>query len=360
MAFTLPKLAVPKLALDRKQLPVIVGAVVVLAALGWFGWQYFEDSGPPPAAPAKPQAVAAAKAPAAGKAAAPADPGPARDKLVEDVLVASGLKQQLNQLPQNLVAGVRQSAKRSTKAPPAVLKAIDDAVSESFSAAAFHGRVSAGLKKNFDEKRLQALLTDLSAPAARRMIGMEQAAPSPEEFAKFARSEAATRPSPQRASLIKRIDAATRASDFAIDAAFASMKAIASGGADPQKAAAADRIIEKQRASATSNIRAATLLNLAFSYRNASDAELEAHAKFYEAENSKWLSGVVYTALMEEVRSASAQAGERIGALAKAPAPQKTATAQVHRGASMARADARACLNLVTNKAIMACAEKFR
>lgn len=86
MALALPKINIPKLAVSRKQVPLIVGGVVVLAALGWFGWQYFEDAGPAPAAPAKPQPVTAAKAPAAGKAAAPADAGAARDKpLVEGV-----------------------------------------------------------------------------------------------------------------------------------------------------------------------------------------------------------------------------------------------------------------------------------
>ena len=255
------------------------------------------------------------------------------------------------------MAGVRQSGKQRTKASPAVLKAIENAVSESFSAQRFHDRVSAGLKKNFDEKRLQALLKDYSAPAAKRMVELEQALPSQEELAQFARSAAAIRPSPQRASLIKRIDAATRASDLAIDVAFSSMKGVALGGVGggAEKAAAVDKAIEKQRASATGNIRNATLLNLAFSYRNASDADLEEYAKFYETENSKWFSGIVYTSLLEEFQSASAQAGERIGALASKPASPAAKPVR-----SKAGADARTCLDLATNTAIMKCAEKYR
>ena len=143
------------------------------------------------------------------------------------------------------------------------------------------------------------------------MIELQQASPAQDEFAQFARSAAATRPSSQRTSLIKRIDTATRASDLAIDAAFSSMKGVALGavGGGAEKAAAVDKAIEKQRASATNNIRNATLLNLAFSYRNASDADLDEYAKFYETENSKWFSGIVYTSLLEQVQSASAQAG---------------------------------------------------
>jgi len=350
-------LTLPELTLTKKQILPVVGGLVAVIALGWFGWQYFEDTGPPPAAPSKPRPVTAAKPPAAIKAAAPADSGAARDKLIEDVLVASGLKQQLSQLPQKLVAGVTQSGKRQTKASPAVLKAIENAVTESFSAQGFQDRVSAGLKNNFDDKRMQALLKDFSAPAAKRMIELQQATPSPEEFAQFARSAATTRPSPQRTSLIKRIYTATKASDLAIDVAFSSMKGIASGaaGAGPEKAAAVDKAIEKQRASATNNIRSATLLNIAFSYRSASDADLEEYARTYETENSKWFTGIVYASLLEEVKRASAQAGERIGALAgkpAAPAPKPVR--------SKAGSDARACLDLATNTAIMNCTAKYR
>ena len=199
MALSLPKFTLPKLTLTKRQIPAILGGVVIASAAGWFGWQYLEDAGPAPAAPAKPQPVTAAKPPGAGKAAAPADARPARDKLIEDVLVASGLKQQLSQLPQKLMAGVRQSGKQQTKASPAVLKAIENAVTESFSAQGFHGRVSAGLKNNFGEKRVQALLKDFSGPAAKRMIELEQASQSQEELARFARSAAATRPSPSAA-----------------------------------------------------------------------------------------------------------------------------------------------------------------
>ena len=190
------------------------------------------------------------------------------------------------------------------------------------------------------------------------MIELEQAAPSPEEFARFARSPAATRPSSKRASLVKRIDAATRASDLAVDVAFSSMKAIASGivGEGAGKAAAVDKAIEKQRASATQKIRNATLLNLAFSFKDASDADLEEYARIYEAENSKWFTDIVYASLLEEVKSASAQAGERIGSLASKPA----APAAKPPLRSKAGSDARACLDLATNRAIMTCAEKYR
>jgi len=355
MALTLPKLTLPTLNLDKKRLPAIVGGVIVLAAAGWFGWQYLAEEAPPPAPPpkSKPQPVTAAKPPA--KAPTPAEIEKARDKLIEDVLVASGLKQQLNQLPQRLVAGVRQSGKQQTKASAAMVKTIEDAVVKSFTAEGFQRRVSADLKKNFDQNRLQALLKDFSTPAAKTMIELERASQAPEDLAQFARSAAATRTSPQRAGLVKRIDAATRAGDLAVDAAFVSMKALAMGmaGEDARKAGAIDQTIEKQRASATQKIRDATLLNLAFSFKDASDADLEKYAAIYEAEESKWFYGLVYASLLEEVKRASAEAGEGIAELATKAAAARSA-------GSKAGADARACLGLATNAAIIKCAEEYR
>jgi hypothetical protein len=263
----------------------------------------------------------------------------------------------LDQLPQQLLAGVRQSGKQKPKASPAVVKAIEIAVAESFTAQDFHDRVSAAMKNNFDQKRLQALLKDFSTPAAKRMIELEQAAPSPQEYARYARSPAATRPSSQRSSLIRRIDTATRASDLAVNVAFSSMEAVALGvvGGGAGKAAAVDKMIEKQRASATRKIRDATLFNLAFSFRDASDADLEAYASMYETENSKWFIDIVFASLLEEVKSASAQAGERIGSLASKPAAPAAKLVL-----SKASADARACLDLATNGAIIRCAEQYR
>ena len=357
MALDLPKLALPKLTLDRKRLPVILGGVAVLAAAGWFGWQYLAGEAPPP--PSKPQAVTAAKP--AAKAPAPVDPAVARDKLIGEVLVASGLKQQLEQLPQRLAAGVRQSGTQGKKIAPATLTAIEDAVTKAFAAEGFQDQVSADLKKNFDQKRLQALLTDLSSPTAKTMIALERASPAAEDLAKFARSPAAMRPAPQRAALIQRLDAATRASDLAVETAFISMKAVATGivGGDARKSAAIDKTIEKQRAASTKKIRDATRLNLAFSFREASDAELEKYAAIYESENSKWFYGLVYASMLEQVKRASVEAGDSIGKLASASTPAAAAGAP-GRGGSKSHADARTCLGLATNTAIIKCAEAYR
>jgi len=343
-------LNLPKLTLDKKQLPLIVGGVIVLAAAGWFGWQYFMEQPVPPPAPVKP-----AVKPVAPKPQSPADIAKAQDKLIEDVQAATGLTQQLAQLPQRMVAGVSQAGKQQKKASAATVQSIQEAMAQSFTANGFQTRVSAGLKKNFDQKRMQALLKAFSAPGAKTMVDMERAAQPPQDLAKFAHSVTATKP--EREALVKRIDAATKASDLAVETAFVSMKALSAGiaGEGTPKAAAMDKTIEKQRDAETQNIRDATLLGLAYSYKDASDADLQKFAALYETEDAKWFYGLVYAALVEEVKSASAQAGERIAALKSKPA---AGTAK--RTVSKSHADARSCLKLATNAAIRKCAEAYR
>ncbi len=353
MALTLPKLTLPALSIDKKQLPVVVGGVLVLAAAGWFGWQYFAEEPPPAPAPmSKPQPVTAAKP--AAKAQTPAEIEQARDKLIEDVLVASGLKQQLDRLPQTLASAVKGSGKPQKKAVPARTKAVEDALAEAFSAGGFHGKVSADLKKKFDQKRLQALLKDFSTPAAKSMVELESVSASPQERAQFARSAAAVKPSPERADLIKRIDAATRASELASEIASLTMKTLATGiaGENARKAAAIDKTIEKQRASTAQKIHDETLLNLAYSYKDTNDADLAKYAGIYESENSKWLYGLVYTALLEEIEDAATDAARRIVELSAKPAAKAAS--------SKSGQDARACLGLATNAAISKCAEAYR
>ena len=76
------------------------------------------------------------------------------------------------------------------------------------------------------------------------------------------------------------------------------------------------------------------------------------------------VTGIVYAAMLEEVKSASAQAGERIGAPgdkgAATAATDKTAAPAAKPVRSRARADARSCLELSGNAAIIKCAEQYR
>jgi len=278
----------------------------------------------------------------------------ARDKLISDVLAASGLKQELADLPERMVAGVRQSGEQQKKAQPALTKAIEDVVTESFTAEGFENRVNTALTRNFDQKHLQAVLKSFSSPAGKSMVELERTALSPNDLAAFARGDGA-KLAPERAALIKRIDAATKASDLAVDLAFVSMKALALGlvGPGDRKAEAVQKQIEQRRAEETDKIREATQLRFAYSFRDVSDADLEKFATICETASSKWFYLQVYTALLAQVQDDAAAAGDRIAKLDIKPMV-------VAKHGPKYGQDARACLALPTNAEIAKCAEAYR
>lgn len=416
----------------KKTLSIVVGIAVVGAA-GWFAWDFFMADEPPPppvktakkagaskgAAPkgdAKAPEQAAAKsaekasgaekgAPAAAKAAGPADANVNADKLIDDVMTASGLKKQLTQLPEQILSGMKQAGQQRKQALPFEAADMEKIVAESFSAQNFQSRAAAQLKGNFDAKRMQALLADLSSEAAKKMTAMETAPSSQEELTAFSKGLAAKPLPAPRAELIRRLDAASKASDFSAEIFFSTARALAMGAAgdNPQKTVEIDQAIEKQRAALTENLRKATVASLAFAYRNASDAELDAYTKIYESENGKWFTGIASAAINEEFKSAANKAGERIAALveekkktklasgaakgqpkaeakAEAKAEGKTEAKAAEKSAAAAESksaprlvsaarplnpakkseDARGCLGQNANNDIIKCAEDYR
>jgi ribosomal protein L19E len=336
--------------MNKKRLPLIVGGVIVLAAAGWFAWDYFAEEPAPPPTPSKPVSK-----PAAPKAQSAADAAKTQDKQIEDVVAATGLKQQLEQLPQRLAAGVAQAGKQQKKVPTATIQSIEEAMAKGYTAEGFQNRVDAELKKNYDQKHMQALLKEFSTPAAKTMVEQERVAQQPNDLAKFAISPVATKP--ERAALVQRIDAATKASELAVQTAFVSMKALSQGiaGEGSAKAAAIDKSMEKQREAETRRIRDATQLSLAYSYKDASDADLEKYAALYETADAKWFYGLVYEALLGEIKDASIAAGERLAELKAKPAASAAKAPGAKSGA-----DARACLKFATDAAIARCAEAYR
>ncbi len=100
-----------------------------------------------------------------------------------------------------------------------------------------------------------------------------------------------------------------------------------------------------------------TLLNLTFSLRDASEADLGEYARISKSEASKWFTGIIHASILEEAKNASTKAGERIGELSSKPGKGAAVAKPVR---SKAGADARSCLGLATNTAIIKCAERYR
>lgn len=335
-------------------------AAVLLAVGGWFAWQYFNEPPPPPPKTAKP---------AAAPAAAPAAPN--QDKTIEELLLVTGMDHMLNQLPEQMLAGMRQAGQqdKSGKLSPGDLAELERLTREAFPAQGFRQRVTAALKKGFEAQRFQEFLADSSTPLAKRMTELEKLQPKPEELAAFMAGLKAKPLAPMRMKLVERIDMAGRASELATESMFATVKGMARGfaGADAKQVADVDKAIEQQRAAAEGNIRNAVRFSLAYAYRDVSDTDLAEYARLHEKPSTQFVLGLMFDALVEEIRSGSERLGGGLEKMFKArragkpaPADDKAAAAAPPSGRSRAQEDARECLRFEANRQVMGCAERYR
>lgn len=336
---------------DSKKIVIVAGGIALAAAAGWFGWQQFmaEEEAPPPVAAKRPAAK-----PAAPKAAV------SPDALIADVLNASGFSAQIGALPTQLRTGFRDSLGQKGKTGASAL-AVEKLIDETFSAEKFQQRVTNQLKRNYDGARLQALQADLGRPVIKRMVELETAPVDRDQLAAFA-AALRTNPLPnERQALLARLNEATRAGDLLAEMTLTAVKASLIGsmgpGADP---GIAERTIESQREGITEPIKAATLANFGYTYRRASDADLEQYIKLYESEHGKWLIEQVYAGLLEEFRTGAEQLGVQIAALKPIGKLAQAGGASAHPVSSRRHEDARNCLQRGDNMQVIACAEAFR
>lgn len=347
----------------EKQAPnklLLIGAAVVLLAVGgWFVWQQFMEEPPPPPPPP-------------AKAARPVPPPVNPDQQIEELLTVSGIEHTLQRLPEQMLTSVRQAGQqdKSGKLTAADLSGMERLAQEAFTAQGYRQRVTARLKQHFDAKAFREFLSDSGTPLARRMSELEKQQPKPDEIAAWVKSLGAKPLTPERMQLIERIDTAGRASELAQEGMFAAFKGMMRGftGGDAAQLAEVDKAIEKLRTNAADGVRKAIRLSLAYTYRDATDADLTEYARLHEKDSTKLILGHVSAAIVEEIREGAERFGVGLEKIVKAKMAEHKAAGKPGRQAqgetvpmrSRAGEDARDCLRFEENRQVMGCAEKYR
>lgn len=297
-----------------KGLLVLIG-VVVLGAGAWFAWQYFYVDQPAPAQLANDQSKPASITSATNQ-----------DQLISEVLDVTGLKRQVEQLPEQVRGSVAEAPNRE-KLSPELAQAIEKIATESFAEENINAHLVAQLKAKFDQKRMQAVVADFSSPLAKRMVKLETTMGTAEDQAAFFNGLAAKPLAPTRISVLQELDRVSNASELGADIAMISMNAMAEGmvGNNPAERALLEREMEKEAKRTKENMRNNMMGSMAYVYRNASDADLALYAKIYETEHAKWLADIVMNTLKQGMKNASKRTGERLASLMKSRGAQQAA-----------------------------------
>jgi hypothetical protein len=334
------------MAIELNKRTKILAGVVALFAAGAAAWVFFlEDflSEPPPApkaavpAPAKQAADATPKqaaAPAAKPAPKPAPGSP--EKLVAEVIDASGIKTQFQAYSRDvLVRAVLGEAPR-VNPDPADVKALTDMVDRAFEPGALAAELAASLKTGLDAERMERFLEILRQPIVMKMHGAEARKLTPAAIQEYFEAGRKNPPSAARVKLIQAVDDVTLESESMAehataiirdmyDTAFAGLQKAGKSVPKEAREELASRVN-----TARNQIRAHSRSMLYSSLRGASDQELADYVKLIDTDTGRWgmaqLANAAKPALVSRgsalgKESAQLALARRPAAVAKAPEP---------------------------------------
>jgi len=255
---------------------------------------------------AVPPALAAGAVPG-GDSAPSAPRDAAREALINRVIGAAGLREQMQEMQNSVQESFAASAEKqpganATPEARARLEKMAAAVGKAFRAEGFITRIEAVLREQYSQAHLRAALAGLNTPLVRRMTEIEKQHQDMSAVAAFA-ARLRQEPLPlARVGLFARLDVATGASDIGARAVTSTLKlmAYANPGVDKEQAAAAAAQIDGHRGEIINRMRADIAANFAYTYREVSDADLAAYVRAAEGDNLHWLNQKIGIALDRE------------------------------------------------------------
>ena len=231
---------------------------------------------------------------------------------VDEVLELSGLKLQLAQLPQQVLA---QAPQLPSELSPQERAALLRALAYAFRIDAIYPVIKATFLAEFDEDQIASLLRWLRSPAARRMVALEVRASSPaaaSELQAFAAGLERTPPSATRIALIRRLDEATATTAIGFETLVAIAEEIARATGTERMSVGELEAMMRSRADVQDVLADTTSVTLLFTYRTARDAELAPYVAAWESEPGRWFSGLWRRAYLQAIRGAARRFADQL------------------------------------------------
>ncbi len=248
---------------------------------------------------------------------------------VERLLELSGLRDQLRAAPE-LVA--QEAEARAGPVPPERRRALAAALRQAYDPTRLEADVRAALARSLagEEARLERALALMASPVARRMAELEEAAARPEsqaELERFLAGLSSAPPPPGRRQLVRRVMTAQQAVEALLDlqeATFRGMVAAFNPALPPERRLEGEALAEtlrEMRRRARPQVERFLEGSLLYTYREASDAELERYARLLERPEAQWATRILLQALEEAMGEAARRAGQAMRRLREAEGP---------------------------------------
>ena len=224
-------------------------------------------------------------------------PTEATSAAVDELLLLSGLRPQLDALAEGIRAQLQQAQGTLSSQDRAV---VDRIVARHFGAEMLYARIRMEIGRHVDAPRLAQALDWYRSPLGRRITQAEVAAITAER-------DTIPWPSEERIELVQRLDERGGASETALDVAMVLVRSL-TRAAEPVRPAhlrlTSDQLesqLARARTEALAPVRIACLQNMLFAYRGLDDAELAEYVRFVDSGAGQWYVTSMNQALVDAI-----------------------------------------------------------
>lgn len=259
---------------------------------------------------------------ALGLWAAQAFAAPPSAEEVERLMELSGLNRQIPRIPAAIELGFDR---QQGKLKPGQAKIVRQEMAASYQARKMTDIVRSMLRGSWKKEAMDAEREWLTSPLGSQLTAMEIEGDSVEAVGKleaFAVGLNQTPPAPERVDVIAHVIHAAGLDESTMDDMMAIMTAAMIGvnsGQKPEKQLTLDQIggiIREARKNFAEPLRNQLLLRNLYTYRKASQSDLESYAYFLESPGAKYFNGLVAKGMREAIQAANADFANRLQALA--------------------------------------------
>lgn len=262
---------------------------------------------------------------------APTQADSSRHAKVETLLKVSGISAQLDRLSDGLVAEIAGLSGRGNSAGDERGE-MEALARKAFQPGRFAQAAKQSLLKHYDAAAYDRYIALMSDPLAVRFTDMEGLPINGEAFGSYMKELQVKPFAVDRVKLIEAIDEASRTSEFRINiiSTIAETVSIASLGACPTKERVAEinGVLSKAKESIKQQGEASSRIALAYTYRNATDAELASYLKTMREGAVQSVNKRVRDAALVEMKSGFVVVGNALREMATSASKQQTVFAQ--------------------------------
>jgi hypothetical protein len=238
-------------------------------------------------------------------------------QLTQELMLKSGVKKQVEQLPALVLYGMDQAIQNSQQSlPPGIYENLKLAVLSSFRAGPILNKVQLNIENNLNKYDVEAILQWLKSPLGEKITKLEESAATPSAYEAMESMKEKLLQDTARVKRTRKLDEAIKGSESLLSLAVNTQKAIATSIASelaPDDPGLFEQIVEGTmagRKQLESVIKDNTLVSLLSTYRALKDDEIDKYIDFASSDLGRRYHKTIIDGINSGFLSASRNVGK--------------------------------------------------